>query len=220
VIRFCVVDDHMIVHDGLRAMADRENDLNFAGAASALTDALALVRDARPDVVLLDLRLDGESSTDLCAELTAQFPAVAVVIFSAYGNAELVAQAVRAGAAGYVLKETNTARLPDIMREVATTGTYFDPRLAGSLLRKSLTSTARPDAFNERELAIVGLIARGVNNHDIGAELNISSHTVKFHVTTMLRRHGQVRARPAGDGPAVIDLIGSGRVRPGQPIHP
>lgn len=189
-IRFCVVDDHMIVHDGLRAMADREDDLLFAGAASALDDAAALVRSATPDVLLLDLRLGGENSTDVCAELIAEFPSVAVVMFSAYGNPELVAQAVRAGAAGYVLKETNTARLPDVLREIARTGTHFDPRIAGSLLRRSLAPAGPEDAFNDRELAVVGLIARGANNHDIGAELCISPHTVKFHVTTMLRRHG------------------------------
>ncbi|NMH97507.1 response regulator [Pseudonocardia acidicola] len=188
-IRFCVVDDHEIVHDGLRAMAAREDDLEFTGATTSPADAPALIERAGPDVLLLDLRLGEENSTDLCAELTRRFPELTVLVFSAYGNAELLSQAIRAGAAGYVLKDTSTARIPDILRELRRNGSYFDPRIAGRLLRRSASPSATPEAFGERELEIVRRIARGENNHEIGERLHISPHTVKFHVTTMLRRH-------------------------------
>jgi two-component system response regulator DevR len=115
-IRFCVVDDHEIVHDGLRAMAGREDDLAFAGSASAAAEVRALVDDARPDVLLLDMRLADGNSIDLCAELTGEYPNLTIAVFSAYGNPELLSQAIRAGAAGYILKETTTARLPEIIR--------------------------------------------------------------------------------------------------------
>jgi two-component system, NarL family, response regulator DevR len=108
-IRLCVVDDHEIVHDGLRAMAGRETDLEFVGS----------------------------------------------------------------------------------IRELVTTGSYFDSRLAGGLLRRS--TGANQPAFNERELEIVRLIARGLDNHRIGEKVCISPHTVKFHVTAMLRRHELTR---------------------------
>jgi two-component system response regulator DevR len=188
-LRFCVIDDHMVVHDGLRAMAAREDDLEFAGAAETPDDGLVLVGKARPDIVLLDLRLGGVNSTDLCASLRERHPEVAILVFSAYGNAELLTQVIRAGAAGYVLKDTNTARLPDILRELSRTGNYFDPRIAGGLLLSSVNRPSSPNSFSERELAIVRLIARGENNYDIGEQLSISPHTVKFHVTTMLKRH-------------------------------
>lgn len=187
-IRFCVVDDHEIIHDGLRAMAAREPDLEFAGATTRPDDAVALVRRAHPDVLLLDLRLGANNSTGLCAELAGSFPNLAVLVFSAYGNAELLTQAIRAGAAGYVVKDTSTTRIPDILRELRRTGTYFDPKLAGGLLRRSIAPQGA-ESFNHRELAIIRCIAHGQDNHAIGERLHISPHTVKFHITAMLRRH-------------------------------
>lgn len=188
-IRFAVVDDHMIVHDGLRAMAARSDDLEFVGAAETPTDGLRLVAETRPDVLVLDLRLNGESSTELCATVRQRHPGVAVLVFSAYGNTELLTQAIRAGAAGYVLKDTNTGRMPEILRELARTGSYFDPRIAGSLLLTSVTNPSEPLSFSERELAIIRLVARGANNYEIGEALSVSPHTVKFHITTMFKRH-------------------------------
>jgi two-component system response regulator DevR len=191
VIRFCVVDDHEIVHDGLRAMAGREADLEFAGSVASAADAEGLVAAVRPDVLLLDMRLAGGNSIDICAALSAAFPDTKIAVFSAYGNAELLAQAIQAGAAGYVLKETTTSRLPGIIRELVASGSYFDPRLASGLLRQSV-GRSQP-AFNDRELEIVRRIARGMDNHRIGEEVCISPHTVKFHVTAMLRRHNLSR---------------------------
>jgi DNA-binding NarL/FixJ family response regulator len=190
-IRLCVVDDHEIVHDGLRAMAGREDDLEFVGSATTSDAAEKLVVDNRPDVLLLDMRLAGGNSIHTCAALSATFRDLKIAVFSGYGNSELLAQAIRAGAAGYILKETTTARLPDIIRELVTTGSYFDSRLAGGLLRRS--TGANQPAFNERELEIVRLIARGLDNHRIGEKVCISPHTVKFHVTAMLRRHELTR---------------------------
>jgi two-component system, NarL family, response regulator DevR len=191
VIRFCVVDDHEIVHDGLRAMAGREADLEFAGSVASAADAEGLVAAVRPDVLLLDMRLAGGNSIDICTALSAAFPDTKIAVFSAYGNAELLAQAIQAGAAGYVLKETTTSRLPGIIRELVASGSYFDPRLASGLLRQSV-GRSQP-AFNDRELEIVRRIARGMDNHRIGEEVCISPHTVKFHVTAMLRRHNLSR---------------------------
>ncbi|MDN3285967.1 response regulator transcription factor [Streptomyces thermocarboxydus] len=189
-IRFAVVDDHMIVHDGLQAMASRADDLEFVGAAETPDDALGLLEETRPDVLVLDLRLNGESSTELCATVRRRHPDVIVLMFSAYGNTELLTQAIRAGAAGYVLKDTNTGRMPEILRELVRAGSYFDPRIAGSLLLTSISNPSEPVSFSERELAIIRLIARGANNHDIGEALSVSPHTVKFHISTMFKRHG------------------------------
>ena len=178
----------MVIHDGLRAMAEREPDLNMVGAVAHLSDASDLIARLRPDVVILDLRIDEESSIDTCAAITTTFPDVKVLMFSGHGNAELLRQSIRAGAAGYLLKDTNTSHLPGILRDLMRTGSYYDSRLSGSLLRSSV-SRKPTDAFNARELLIVAEIARGANNYDIGEHLNISSHTVKFHISAMLKRH-------------------------------
>lgn len=191
-IRFCIVDDHEIVHDGLRAMAGREPDLEFAGAAASVTDAKSLIAVEHPDVLLLDMRLAAENGLDSCSTLSTASPGMKIAVFSAYGNAELLQRAIQSGAAGYVLKETTTARLPEIVRELVANGSYFDSRLASGLLKRS--AGPNQPAFNDRELEIVRLIARGWDNHRIGEEVCISPHTVKFHVTAMLRRH-KVRRR-------------------------
>ena len=191
-IGFCVVDDHEVVHDGLRALAGREPDLEFLGAATTVEQGEGLVARTRPDVALVDLRIGergGGSGIELCRALTTGAEAPAVVIFSAYGNRDLLAQAIDAGASGYMLKETSVSRVPDILREVVTTGSWFEPRIAGELLQRRRT-TPRGATFSERDLAIVRGIGRGESNHEIGESLHLSSHTVKYHVASMLRRHG------------------------------
>lgn len=197
VIGFCVVDDHEIVHDGLQAMAEREPDLEFLGAATTTNDGASLIARVQPDVAIVDLRI-GEHSTgsgiDLCRKLAACDTAPAVILFSAYGNTELLSQAIDAGASGYVVKETSVRRLPEILRTVHQTGSYFDSELAAPLLRRTARGRFPPAEFGERELSIVRAIGRGADNHEIGALLHISPHTVKYHVASMMRRH-HVRRR-------------------------
>ena len=187
-IRYCVVDDHQIVRDGLAAMALREEDLELVGSSSLLAEAANLLAGTKPDVLLLDLQFNGESSIQTCSVLTQAFPEVKVLLFSAYGNSELLRQSVQAGAAGYMLKDTDTSKIPEILREVIRSGHYFDSRLSGPLLRESFGQN-QSEAFTERELRIVSEIARGSNNYDIAELSNISPHTVKFHISAMLKRY-------------------------------
>lgn len=191
-IRFCVIDDHEVVQDGLSAMAQREEDLELVGVTGRLRDAAALLHATSPDIALLDLQLDGESSIETCSLLTENFSATKIILFSSYGNSTLLRQAVQAGASGYALKDTNTRKIPDILREVFRTGSYFDSRLSGSLLRESL-SPKNTQAFSDRELDIVSEVARGSNNYDIAEKLHISPHTVKFHISALLKRHNLQR---------------------------
>lgn len=191
-----VVDDHGVVHDGVRAMTEREPGMAFSGGATNAHQALDLIAVTKPDVVLLDLRIGSENGFDLCQRLRAQFPNLGILIFSAFGNVELLTQAIRAGANGYVLKDTNTSRLPAIIRDFREAGSYFDPRTAGQILIDALDpSTGKATKqLSERELAIIRHIGEGASNYDIARELNISPHTVKFHITSLLRRFG-VRKR-------------------------
>ncbi|MET7991381.1 response regulator transcription factor [Amycolatopsis sp. NPDC005232] len=191
-IRFCVVDDHEVIHDGLRAMAEREPDLEFLGGATTVTDGEVLVEQVQPAVAILDLRIgerDGGNGIDLCRTFTGRYPALSVVMFSAYGNGELLAKAIEAGAAGYLLKETSVGRVPGILREITTRGSWFEPRIASELLHRRARGEAGAPAFSGRELDIVRGISRGENNHEIGDHLHISPHTVKYHIASMLRRH-------------------------------
>lgn len=193
VIDVAVVDDHMVIHDGVRAMADRETDLQYVGGATNPRDALALIEATSPAVVLLDVRLGPASGFELCQQLRERFPDTRVLIFSAFCNSDLLTQAIRAGAGGYVLKETDTSRLPAVIREFHEAGTYFDPRVAGDLLIGMVSTDGRrrtDTGLSDRDRRIIRLIADGASNYDIATELNLSSHTVKFHVTGLLRRFG------------------------------
>src|SRR4051794_31197658 len=134
VIDVAVIDDHMVIHDGVRAMAEREPDLHFVGGATNPQDALALVERTAPAMVFLDVRLGRANGFELCSVLRERFPDTGVLIFSAFCNSELLTQAIRAGAGGYVLKETDTGRLPGVIRQFMQTGTYFDPQVAGDML--------------------------------------------------------------------------------------
>ncbi|WP_256829534.1 response regulator [Ornithinimicrobium faecis] len=187
-IRFCVVDDHDIVLLGLEAMASREPDLEFCGGASQAGEAADLLRREQPEILLLDLRLDGENSIPLCAELHSEFPEVSIVMFTAFGNEDLLAAAIRAGAVGYILKDSSTAGLPDRLRTIRCDGSHFDPRIASQALLTAMGSAA-PQTLSDRELAIVRFIAEGYDNHEIAAEVHVSVHTVKFHVGALLRRY-------------------------------
>lgn len=187
-IRFCVVDDHDIILLGLEAMTVREPDLDFCGGASEASEAATLLRTNTPDILLLDLRLDGQNSLSLCADLHAEFPEVAIVMFTAFGNEDLLTQAIKAGAVGYILKDSSTAGLPDRLRAVQRDGSYFDPRIANQALLSAMGSEA-PQALSERELAIVRHIADGLDNHEIAERVHVSVHMVKFHIGTLLRRY-------------------------------
>lgn len=191
-----VVDDHMVVHDGVRAMTERETGMQFCGGATSAEEALRMVGKSEADIVLLDLRIGSENGFELCQQLRAKFADVGILVFSAFGNAELLTQAIRAGANGYVLKDTNTSRLPAIIREFHSAGSYFDPRTVGQMLIDTLDPSKGKTSkqLSERELAIIQLIGTGASNYDIANELNISPHTVKFHITSLLRRFG-VRKR-------------------------
>jgi DNA-binding NarL/FixJ family response regulator len=189
--RIAVVDDHGIVRDGIRSMVDRTDDFEFAGEAGTVDEALDLLEREHVDIVLLDYRLGADNGFELCSEIRRRRPETRVLIFTAFGNPELLTLAIRAGASGYILKETSTVRLPDALRITWEHGSYFDPRLAGATL---MATVGKPSALSpsqglsDREATILRLIAEGRSNQEIAGELFLSPHTVKFHVTRLLRR--------------------------------
>ncbi len=194
VIRIYVIDDHDIVHAGIRAVTEAEPDLTYVGGATSIRDGLAGVEETTPDLVLLDFRIGTEDSLDACEEIRSRRSDVRILMFSGYGNPSLLARAIQAGADGYVLKDAGTRQLPMVIRECVEAGEYFDPRVAGSLLRAQfspaggLARRAGGGLFSERELEIIRCIAKGWTTHEIAAELHVSAGTVKHDVAGMLAR--------------------------------
>lgn len=197
-IGVAIIDDHLVVHDGVRAMAERDPSLNFVGGARSAADGLAMLEAEQPDVLLLDMRLGDESGFDLCERLRDRFPELGILMFSGFCNSQLLTQAIASGASGYVLKDTDTNRLSDVLREFHEHGSYFDPAVASDLmagLAAAQHSDVRPEAptLSEQDLRIITLIAEGATNYDIATEIHLSSNTVKFHISRLLRRFGATR---------------------------
>jgi DNA-binding NarL/FixJ family response regulator len=190
-IRIVLVDDHSIMRQGLRAVLEREEDLRVVGEAATATDAATAVVDARPNVVLLDLKLSTGPQVDgieLCRTLTAAHPGLGVLVLTTYVEDRLVVEAVQAGARGYVVKDVDTTELVRAIRAVSRGESAFDSRSASAMVRTLSGGTLDRERLTERELEVLRLLARGLSNRAIGRELFISETTVKFHVGNLMRK--------------------------------
>jgi two-component system, NarL family, response regulator DevR len=179
-IRVVIVDDHTIVREGLRSILELEQDIAVVGHAGSPEEALATVAATRPDVVLLDLKLDEDgpaTGLTLCGDLVSRHPAVGVVVLTTFHDQAFVMEALRRGAKGYVLKDVDVVDLLRIIRGVR----------AGSLMVHVESEQDSP-RLTRRELEIVRLLARGLTNREIGKATLISDSTVKFHVRGIMRK--------------------------------
>lgn len=178
--RVVIVDDHTIVREGLRSILELEPDIAVVGHAGSPAEALATVAVARPDVVLLDLKLDQDgpvTGLTLCGDLVSRHPSVGVVVLTTFHDQTLVMEALRRGAKGYVLKDVDVVDLLKIIRGVR----------AGSLMVHVESEQDSP-RLTRRELEVVRLLARGLTNREIGKAALISDSTVKFHVRGIMRK--------------------------------
>jgi DNA-binding NarL/FixJ family response regulator len=188
--RIVLVDDHAIVRHGLRSILERESDLEVVGEASAAAEAAAVVERTKPSIVLLDLKLSTGTDTeglDLCARLTERHPGLAVLVLTTFLDDSLVVEAIQHGARGYVVKDVDTTELLRSIRAVARNESAFDSHAAAAMVRAMRVQPEQP-RFTEREVMVLKLLARGLSNRDIGAELYISETTVKFHVRNVMRK--------------------------------
>ncbi|MCW2759672.1 MAG: DNA-binding response regulator, NarL/FixJ family, contains and domain [Nocardioidaceae bacterium] len=187
-----LVDDHAIVRQGLRSILEREHDLRVVAEASSAAEALTVVGRARPRIVLLDLKLSTSSDTEgleLCAQLRQLHPELAILVLTTFLDDQLVLRAVRAGAQGYVVKDVDTSGLIRAIRDVARGESAFDARSAAAMVRGlNQPTTGDTSRLTPREREVLTLLARGLSNRDIGADLYISETTAKFHVGNILRK--------------------------------
>jgi len=190
-VRIVLVDDHSIMRQGLRAVLEREEDLHVVGEAGTPTDAVAAVAATRPHVVLLDLKLTSGPQTDgmdVCRTLCATHPGIGVLVLTTFAEDRLVVEAVQAGARGYVVKDVDTTELVRAIRAVSRGESAFDARSASAMVRSLSGGVPDRERLTERELDVLRLLARGLSNRAIGAELFISETTVKFHVGNLMRK--------------------------------
>ncbi len=195
--RLVIVDDHAIIRQGLRTMLEREQELVVVAEAGTALEAREAVREHRPDVVLLDLKLgeDDDAGLSVCRQLTADDPSVRVLVLTTFLNERLVVEAIRSGAKGYVLKDVDADALVRSIRAVQAGESAFDSHAAAVVVRSMSGEGARDVAvsFTARESEVVRLLAHGLSNRQIGQTLFISETTVKFHVHNVMEKLGVKR---------------------------
>ena len=192
-IRILLVDDHRIVREGLISMLSLQSDMLVVGETATGSEVLPLVKRLRPTIVLLDLEMPDLDGVSVLEKLHPAFPAIRVIILTAYGSDERILDAVRAGARGYLLKSAGLSEVLNAVRVVAGGGSLLEPDVTERLLdsmERMLRSGKIPMTLTERERAILTLIARGLPNKTIGIELGIAERTVKFHATIIFQKLG------------------------------
>lgn len=183
-IRILLVDDHMAIRMGLMTAANDTLDMEVVADVEDGLEALDAYRRHRPDVVVLDLRLQGMSGVEIIRALRAEFGEVRVLIFSNYAKGEEVYQAIKAGAAGFVVKEMSLDRLLEAIRVVYAGEQYIPPQIAMRIGERLLAQ------LSPREMEVLQLVAKGLSNKEIATRLGLVVGTVKIHVANMFSKLG------------------------------
>jgi NarL family two-component system response regulator LiaR len=186
-MRLLLVDDHPIVRQGMRFLLDQHADLEVVGEAADGREAVRLVGELRPDLVLLDLMMPGPDGPETVRLLRRAAPSAGVVVLTSYAGDELIYQTVRAGARAYLLKDMAPDELLHAIRAAGRGESVLHPRVATRVL-SGVRGDRLTDALTPRELEVLTCIARGQSNRDIAAGLHIGEETVKTHVSNLLAK--------------------------------
>jgi len=181
-----LVDDHPLVRAGLTTLIGTADDLEIVGEAGGGEQAVARVGELGPEVVLMDLSMPGMDGIEATRRILAEHPQVRVVVLTSFADEGRVADALAAGAVGYLLKDSDGREVLAAIRSAAQGHAPLDPRVARALL-PSATPRVK-DTLSARELQVLRLVARGLANKQIGRALGISERTVKVHVGHVFRR--------------------------------
>jgi two-component system, NarL family, response regulator NreC len=191
-ISVVLADDHNVIRTGLRAMLEAEPDLRVIGEAPDAPAARKLVRDRRPDVLVLDLQMPGaEPATDV-PELREEVPGTAIVVLTMQSDPRRAREMLRAGASGYVLKQAAERQLTEAIRAAAGGGTYIDPELGGQVAQLGADPL---EELGERERELLRLLALGHTNREIGEKLFLSVRAVEVNRSKLLDKLG-LESRP------------------------
>jgi two-component system, NarL family, response regulator LiaR len=187
-----IVDDHLLVRQGVRAFLETQPDIRVVGDAGSGEEAIQLATDLVPDVVLMDLVMPGIDGVEATRRVRRVSPRSQVLVLTSYHQDEHIFPAIRAGALSYLLKDVSPLELAEAVRKAARGEAMLHPRVAARVVQE--LQGARADAFNpwsdlsERELEVLRLIADGVDNAGIAEQLVISEKTVKSHVSNILSK--------------------------------
>lgn len=198
-IRVYLVDDHDVIRAGLRQILELDPEITVVGETSRALDAIRLVDAERPDVIFMDIRMPGMNGIEATRILRDKHPNMKVVLLTNFDEKEYLIEGLKAGAAGYLLKEIGKEELHKIVHAVHNGKSVLDPSATSILIKETFhnpapsgeaPAPAPPEKLTTREFEVLELISRGQSNKEIGAKLFVTDQTVKFHVKTIFRKLG------------------------------
>ncbi|MHC8394906.1 response regulator [Pseudomonas sp. LB3P93] len=183
-IRVALVDDHSLVRDGIKALLAVMAPLEVVGEAESGADAIEMVGRCQPDLLLVDISLRDMNGLELTRVLRSQYPSLKVLVLSMYDNYEYVSESVRAGASGYVLKNSPSREIIAAIEAIASGGTFYSAEIAQRLIADKSTD----NELTPRESQVLYKMAQGLNNKEMARELDISVRTVETHRLSIRRK--------------------------------
>jgi DNA-binding NarL/FixJ family response regulator len=205
-IRVVIADDHAVVRQGLRTFLDLQEDVEVVAEAADGAEAVAAAVEHSPDVVLIDVVMPNVDGIEAIRELRERVPTARAIVLSSFIDDEKLFPAVRAGAAGYLLKDVQPQELVQAIRTVHAGGALLHPKVASRLLEEIST-----DPLTPREREVLSLIGRGMANKVIARELSLSEKTVKAHVSSILAKLGVTDRTQAALYAVRAGLVGPAR---------
>jgi len=195
-----LLDDHEVVREGLRVLLEGAGDITVVGESGSALEATHRIPALRPQVAVLDARLPDGSGIEVCRAVRAVDPSINALILTSYDDDEALFSSIMAGASGYVLKEIRGTDLVQAVRHVATGGSLIDPTLTARVLervRSGPTTAPELSTLTDQELKLLGHIAEGLTNRQIGEKMFLAEKTVKNYVSSILAKLGLERRTQA-----------------------
>ncbi|HHF43604.1 MAG TPA: response regulator transcription factor [Candidatus Aminicenantes bacterium] len=192
-VRLLIADDHEIVRKGLRVLLETSTEVEVVGEAVNGREALSKAAQYRPDLILLDLVMPGKDGLEVIKEIKNNFPSVKILVLTSYSEEEKLAQALKEGVLGYLLKDSSPEELLEAIKEVSQGKTHLSPELAFRVVRLlygKTTPLSNSEFLTKRELEVLNLLAQGLSDREIAQRLFISPRTVGTHVSNILTKLG------------------------------
>ncbi|MDQ4077366.1 MAG: response regulator transcription factor [Chloroflexota bacterium] len=192
-LRILLVDDHQVVRIGLKALLSRYPQFEVVAEASSADEAVARAQQYEPDVIIMDIRMPGRSGIEATREITEVMPEVEVIVLTSYAEDELLFDAIRAGASGYVLKQIDSDDLVRALEAVGRGEALLDPKITRRVFNRVRDAERQAEGsvfsgLTEQELRVLGLITEGRTNKEIAHQLHLSDGTVRNYVSNLMHK--------------------------------
>ncbi|EPD49648.1 response regulator transcription factor [Paenisporosarcina sp. FSL H8-0542] len=188
-IQILLVDDHAVLRDGLRSILDLESDIRVVGEAVTGEEVLKKVEECRPDFILMDINLPGKNGIEVTSLVKSQYPNCRVLILTMFEHDEYLMEALRAGADGYLLKDSSSEQVVEAIRKVSQGDSVIHPRMTQKLITYHQTNSERNEnVLSDREKEVLFELVKGLSNKEIAEVLFISDKTVKIHINKIFKK--------------------------------